>query len=901
MHAKLVQLLAAWILFGSCAAQNPTSTTSDSVQLQSIPLVVDGLGRITEVKVGGSGRFLVLRLEDSRLAIFDIVLSKIIGHVRLPTAESVIAAGKNVLVVIDPVNKRLERWSLKDAVKQSESTLDIEMDVGHAAIGAASEGPLLLMPDKCRWPLEEVRLLNVTTLKPMADEIDVVGRFVNSRNEERPTFVSASDDGSTFYVGPAGLLLRIEMDRVAGRFCPEIDWENPMQPGRLGRYLYGWSVPLDQINATVRAQSIQQSRSQGAVGQFTIHDHGGSFFLSMRPTVDRSGMEAFYATEEKGQLLGKVPGFLLKTDGERLSLPQRVHLHSRAGVIATVDARVGRITVHRIRPGDVLQPNDPRRLSLTSTPKFSVHAGQAFARRIQVLGRTRETKFELVGGPDGMSIDENGILRWLPPKLGKDMTIGVELQTSSGENMISHQLSVTIRATTAATGETPNSTIRAPTLPKSAVAKWHVDSRTIGSLNEPHFAKPHDESIKIKVGAKPFMIRPAAQGQLLVFREPGRISILSTRLAKLIAHLPAPHTGTQFATGRDCVVVHDPIDRTLTRWRLDDLTVSHRVQAPFVGEARLMLLGAASTGPLIIKAKDSGEQYMLDSESLELLPMPPTRHPNVRSPSSLSMAGIAENGTTLLAKKYNHMISFVPAGTEYQAYSHQQVDLSTLKMSSDGRRIYSKSAFFDRYWRPQDSPVPRGPFFPAISGPTFLVVWSEKQQTGSSFQRTHAYQVHAGLHLKGFPKPLSTMKNLPLIEPRWYSKAPDLSQLQMWFIPTINRLVRFDPRTIEFVIHYWDVNSALDRLGSLRPIIVSSPQIWVRRGSQWSYQLDSLPRGKTTYRMPVAPEGMKISKGGKITWDVPVDLANGQHRVVIVAASEYGKEENHAFDLLVLR
>lgn len=889
--------LVICFLCSLCIAQDPVASP---VQRESSQTRVDEIGRILQVEVGGSGRFLILRLEN-RLAIFDILPGKIVSHVPLSSGKTVIAAGKSILVVIDPATKQIQRWSLPEARKLSETTLNVEMQVGQAAIGAASDGPLLLVPEPCQWPLEEIRLLNLQTLIPMDEEIELLGRVFHAPDEGRPGFVTASDDGTTYYVGPTGFLLRVEPNRVVGRFCTEIDWTNPMQPGRLGRTLFGWGVPLNQSDTKTLPEVIDQARTRGIENQITIHDHDGPFYLSLRPVEDGSDLEMLYFATGELEPLGKVPGVALETGEGHLPVTQRVHLLSQTGVIVTVNDRVGRIVVHRMSPDDVLPSNDPRRLALRPPSSLIANAEQAFAHQLQLVGQNSETKFEILGGPDGLTVDQNGVLRWLPPELGKDMAIDVNLRASQGKNQMVHPLVITVRSLRGRSGDVQDG---ARYDRRGTGAKWLVDSPSKDWLTETGNGEPMEEPIKLRVGTKPSLIRPAAEGRALLFRQPGKISILCTRTGELMAQLPAPHTGTHFAAGLDCVVVHDPIEQSLTRWRLSDLTISHQVKVPFAGEARLMLLGASSDGPLLVEARGAHAIHRFDSQTLESLAMLPIRYLNQRPhfrPPPDTVRAISENGSTLLAARFNECVSVVPSDAQYSAYIHRQSGSQFARVSADGQQIYSDVDAFDRYWRPQPFKASSGVLFPTVSGPFFCRFRAEQYQVGSSFRPKHGYRLHAEFFHRHFSEPLATLNNLPLVEPQKHLQHVNLRDEQLWIVPSVNRLVRFDSQTIEFVLHHWDVQAALKRLPTMQPIVVSSPSVWIRRGSSWSYQLESLTKGKISYRIPVKPDGMELHEDGKLTWNVPTDLTEHNHRVVIVATNEYGKEENHAFNLFVLR
>ncbi len=896
MHVNRLCLMIFWIL---CSAGICHATPEGKTQATSPRPEGGDVGRILDVHVGGAGRFLILRLVD-RLAIFDTLTSQTIAHVVLSSEDAVIAAGNHLLVVIDPNQKRIEHWSLPAAQKLSESPLNFDMNVGYAAIGAASDGPLLLVPQECRWPLEEVRLLNLNTLAPVVDEIDLIGRAIVAGDIKSPGFATASDDGTTFYVAPAGLLLRVDAKGVVGQFCSEHEKTNWMQPDRQGRYLFGWAVPLDQEDTKARKESITQSRASSADGQITIHDRGGSYYLSMRPAQNGSGLEAYYMSDGDSEPLGKVPGILLETGTDRLPVGQRVHLNSRDGLITTIDDRIGRLRVHHIGPGNLLPPLDSRRLALRSPLRLTAHANRAFTHRVRLVGMDRETKFEVIGAPHGLTIDEQGILHWLPPELDKDLTIHVDLRVSLGENQTIHPMAIVVRS---AGEKSSDANIAQRIKDQAAVARWLIDPPSTAWLAEQDPHKLADAIVKLGVKARPSIIRPAAEGRALVFRQPGAISILSTASGNLIASLPAPHTGTRFATGLECVIVHDPVDQTLTRWRLSDLTISHQVQVPFEGEARLMLLGASSDGPLIVGGIHSNELYRFDSQTLAPLRMPSIRDPNQRPnlrPTPIAVTGISENGMTHSATRGNDLISLVPVGLEYQVYARREIRPSTVRMSSDGSHAYVGESVFDRRWAPQPSPTSSGVSFPAVSGPLICAVKGESYQVGSSFRPQYGYQIDAQIYHHSLPESISTLNDLPISGLQMRPPSPILDHEQIWFVPSVNRLVRFDAKKLQFEFYQWDVETALERVQTLLPIVVSSPHVWVRPGRQWSYQLKAFPRGRVTYQISAGPLGMQLDDSGKATWNVPADVAEGKHHVIITAMSEYGKEEPMEFDLHVM-
>src|SRR5271157_5830328 len=78
------------------------------------PLVRQLDGKLTELVVGGGGRYLILFLKSNRqLAIFDVMATDIVKRLDLPSEDVLIAAGAEKLILLYPKEKLFQRYSLK--------------------------------------------------------------------------------------------------------------------------------------------------------------------------------------------------------------------------------------------------------------------------------------------------------------------------------------------------------------------------------------------------------------------------------------------------------------------------------------------------------------------------------------------------------------------------------------------------------------------------------------------------------------------------------------------------------------------------------------------------------------------------------------------------------------------
>src|SRR5204863_378399 len=105
--------------------------------------VVELPAPVTDVAVGGAGRFLVLRLaERGQLVVFDAGEARIVHTIPAGGDQVRFTASMDRLVVF--TGKALERWNLLSRKKEASAPLAVGGRLGGLAMGSASDGPLLV-------------------------------------------------------------------------------------------------------------------------------------------------------------------------------------------------------------------------------------------------------------------------------------------------------------------------------------------------------------------------------------------------------------------------------------------------------------------------------------------------------------------------------------------------------------------------------------------------------------------------------------------------------------------------------------------------------------------------------------------------------------------------------------
>ena len=99
---------------------------------------------ISRAMLAGAGRHLIAHLGiQSQAIVVDLESRKPVLTVDAP-ADSLLAANLDTLLVVSPIENRLERWSLPDLAKSGGGGLMVPGQVRAMAMGHASTGPLLV-------------------------------------------------------------------------------------------------------------------------------------------------------------------------------------------------------------------------------------------------------------------------------------------------------------------------------------------------------------------------------------------------------------------------------------------------------------------------------------------------------------------------------------------------------------------------------------------------------------------------------------------------------------------------------------------------------------------------------------------------------------------------------------
>ncbi|MEE2938596.1 MAG: hypothetical protein VYA84_21635 [Planctomycetota bacterium] len=97
----------------------------------------------SDVAVGGSGRYLIFRLDSlKKLAFFDVMKREITQYVPSESSDIRFTAGANEFFIATRPQNVVERWSLETFKRLSAVKLPLENPVEFVMMGSASDGPI---------------------------------------------------------------------------------------------------------------------------------------------------------------------------------------------------------------------------------------------------------------------------------------------------------------------------------------------------------------------------------------------------------------------------------------------------------------------------------------------------------------------------------------------------------------------------------------------------------------------------------------------------------------------------------------------------------------------------------------------------------------------------------------
>jgi len=464
----------------------PARLTPDSQQGAEAPLVRQLGGAVSDVVVGGGGRYLLLVLSDARkLAVFDASAGDIINMIPLTTGNALVAAGATKLLIAYPEVKRIERWDLAKMTRDGDSRpLPFEGPLRAIVMGSDSEGPALafwttgepgpgLNVYHARFSFIELESLLVPRISSFkqgkfatVSEFDklsaskgsfMVNQFLGHGKDEHVS-LRASAGGAIFGIWQSpqrfqtltahGSELAVTFTTdFLGYLAPEANGQSVCTGlGRrlhvdapIGNEIPGYTAKTPDPVLPTSDPSYYMAVSglpRDVAGTATVYDmkalapRPDAVTLSIHAAGDGTRLLTVYGLDEMSVAARYSDWF----QGD-LTTDKRYHFVPAAGLLITIPPTKDRLILRRLEIDKALHQVGVDDVFVTSPLLISVTAGDELDHQIVARSKNGVTKYTLTKGPDGLTVSADGKLKWLVPRTlkGQDIEAVVTVEDATGE------------------------------------------------------------------------------------------------------------------------------------------------------------------------------------------------------------------------------------------------------------------------------------------------------------------------------------------------------------------------------------------------------------------------------------------------------------------------------------
>jgi S1-C subfamily serine protease len=395
-------------------------------------------GAVSDVAIGGGGRYLILRLAaKKKLAIFDVQLGKVAKE--LPLLEEVVhfAAGANQLAVVYPNAKLIHLWNLATFERDRSGQLPDSLtqdSIHQICMGSASLNPLFVyLPKEKRTLAMDLKSLQT---------VEVHWQHWAPNNGYGPQNMRAAPDGTMLIGwggGWAGLGIATFNDGQQGETNEKLEfWAGAgayALPSADSQLIF---TPWGIVNRAFTSAKVPDLK-----GAFVMPAAEPGYFLSLPamcnvgtepPKAQPAGEVSFYS-QDRNRLffLKDLEELKAKSD---LPWEKRIHYYPRAGLLLTMGDSGDRLVLRRVDLVAQLDKSGADYLVVLSRPP-AAKAGKPFDYRLDIRSKKASVKVKLETGPAGLTVTPDGKVSWTIPRdfTESEAEVLMTITDASGQEM----------------------------------------------------------------------------------------------------------------------------------------------------------------------------------------------------------------------------------------------------------------------------------------------------------------------------------------------------------------------------------------------------------------------------------------------------------------------------------
>jgi len=413
---------------------------------------------ISDLTVGGGGRFLILHLRKLRqIAIFDVSAARIVKYLQLDADNILFAAGAEKLIVVSVDQSTISRYSLRTFEREITAQMPVTGTINAIALGANSDGPLLVLASSGTETLSRA-LFSLVDLNTLALKTTLTKGQNGLLSFRERVGIRASTDGTVFCVWGSAMPPGLQTIIIEGNDARTYSFTNsslPAIPSPDGRIIYTPSQIFTSESMAIRSSDTLANSSMripSIQGNYYLQvDASGKTDVWMagdsRPLVTLSQTGNFNIAEILS--LASDPIFRASSGTSRwgnasLDRDKLLHFIPDAHLIITIPRSNDRLILQQFELLQALKDAKIDYLFVASAPVTSAEKNRSYSYQIQVESKRGSPKFFLENGPAGMKINQAGKLTWIAGPAQSDETVIVRISDASGQEIF-HTFKISVR------------------------------------------------------------------------------------------------------------------------------------------------------------------------------------------------------------------------------------------------------------------------------------------------------------------------------------------------------------------------------------------------------------------------------------------------------------------------
>ncbi|HZY83323.1 MAG TPA: hypothetical protein VFE78_00720, partial [Gemmataceae bacterium] len=819
---------------------------------------------VSDVAVGGGGRFLILHLpRDRQLAVFDVNAAKVVKY--LSFADDVkFAAGMDKLLVALPDKNVLQRWSLTTFERELSVPLGGEGRALTLTLGSASNGPLLVRQRKDGvGAFPSLTFYDVRTLRPLEAKWGN-----NPGGPLDAAFVRASANGKVFGLLGWGPVTLVWDD---GR----VTITHLLQGG--GRY----ALPSPDGKAVFTDSAIYTEFLRPAPGGANVKfampaTHGRYYVAGQSVYLLGDGRPLMTLPAEKPPQPERPVGVPVLDLNDPLALDKRGYFIPDAKLLVHVPLSNDRLILRRLDVEAGLEKSGIDYLFVVSHAPTKARRGATYRYRLAVKSKKGGVKYKLESGPPGMKVSDAGLVTWAVPAGAdgeKDVILTVRDRTGQevfhtfrvapgdeGEEQAPLAADVPPGPAPPEKEPVPPPEVKPPAPPKPMLPPV----RPFPVVRPPHLSA---DKVVTMLPAPAADVAVGGGGRYLLLHLPKdrKIAVFDVSQAKITGHVPLTSDNVRFAAGRDKLIVALADENVLQRWDLATLRREAAAPLPVRDKLSAVALGSASDGPLLVascQGVSRSELFFMDVATLAKLPIRRTGAGHVHVQERDGVRASADGRVFGIWRAHTSpqgIQTLVLEGSEARGYYIHNTAGHVLP-GPDGKVIYTAGGRYTGQVKPLGD-RPQGPLvcLPAEQGDYFL-----SAQGKDPFDRNKKdVRGTLAVHRAGDERPLATLPEVEVPADLGAGGPEPLSaDKRVHYIPSARLIVTLPATNDRLVLHRFDVNKAKDAPPVQAPPPAPERPSAAKDGAARELRNMRISKNSYVHALAFTPDGSELLSAG---------------------------------------